>query len=352
MDDALRLGEWDTFAKRRKEAKKRGKLRGIGLANYIELTMGNPRERAEVIVRPEGVVEVIVGTLSTGQGHETSFTQCVSEWLGVPFEHVRLVQGDTDIVPVGGGSHSGRSMRFAGVVMGRATDKVIERGRGIASLLLDAGNKPVSFAQGKFRLVESGAEVGLFAVARAALERDDLPEHLQGPLAAEHDEVFKVGGYPYGCHVCEVEIDPDTGETTIVRYAAVDDVGRAINPMILEGQAHGGIVQGVGQALWEQCVYDEGSGQLLSASFMDYAMPRADKLPSFDTALSEVPSPTNPLGVRAGGEGGTTPALAVVINAVVDALSEFGITHMEMPATSERIWRAIRDAKNKQGERS
>jgi carbon-monoxide dehydrogenase large subunit len=352
MDRAMRLGEWDTFAQRRKQARKCGRLRGIGLANYIELTMGNPRERAEVIVRPEGVVEVIVGTLSTGQGHETSFTQCVAEWLGVPFEHVRLVQGDTDIVPVGGGSHSGRSMRFAGVVMGRATDKVIERGREIASLLLNAGNKPVSFAQGQFRLVETGAEVSLFAVARAALERDDLPEHLKGPLSAEHDEVFKVGGYPYGCHVSEIEIDPETGETTLVRYAAVDDVGRAINPLILEGQTHGGIVQGVGQALWEHCVYDEGSGQLLSASFMDYAMPRADVLPSFDTALSEVPSPTNPLGVRAGGEGGTTPALAVVINAVVDALAEFGVTHMEMPATPERVWRAIQDAKNKRGEMS
>ena len=352
MDRALALGQWEGFAQRRREAKKRGKLRGIGLANYIELTMGNPRERAEVIVRPEGVVEVIVGTLSSGQGHETSFTQCVSEWLGVPFEHVRLVQGDTDIVPVGGGSHSGRSMRFAGVVMGRASDKVIERAREIASILLDAGNKPVTFADGKFRLAETGAEVGLFAVARAALARDDLPEHLKGPLSAEHDEVFKVGGFPYGCHVCEVEIDPDTGEVVIVRYAAIDDVGRAINPLILEGQTHGGIVQGVGQALWEHCVYDEGSGQLLSASFMDYAMPRADRLPSFDTELSEVPSPTNPLGVRAGGEGGTTPALAVMINAVVDALSEFGITHMEMPATSERIWRAIHDAKKKQGETS
>ena len=348
MNEALALGQWDGFAKRRREARKRGKLRGIGLANYIELTMGNPRERSEVIVRPDGV-DVIIGTLSSGQGHETSFTQCVSEWLGVPFDEVRLVQGDTDIVPVGGGSHSGRSMRFAGVVMGRATDKVIERGREIASLLLGAGNKPVTFTKGKFRLAEGGAAVGLFEVARAALERDDLPEHLKGPLAAEHDEVFKVGGFPYGSHVCEVEIDPDTGALEIVRYAAVDDVGHAINPLILEGQAHGGIAQGVGQALWEHCVYDESSGQLLSASFMDYAMPHAHTLPSFDTALSEVPSPTNPLGVRAGGEGGTTPALAVVINAVVDALSEFGITHMEMPATSERIWQAIREAKNKQG---
>jgi carbon-monoxide dehydrogenase large subunit len=346
MDHAMRIGEWSTFGERRTEAKHRGKLRGIGLANYIELTMGNPRERAEVIVRPDSNVDVIVGTLSSGQGHETSFTQCVSEWLGVPFEHVHLLQGDTDIVPVGGGSHSGRSMRFAGIVMGKATEKVIERGREIARHLLRAGNKPVAYGRGRFHVAETGAEIDIFALARA-VERDDLPLHLRGPLSAEHDEVFKLGGFPYGCHVCEVEIDPQTGATDIVRYAAVDDVGRAINPMILEGQTHGGIVQGVGQALWEHCIYQPGSGQLLCASFMDYAMPIARNLPSFVTALSEVRSPGNPLGVRAGGEGGTTPALAVVINAIVDALSEFGITHVEMPATPERIWRAIQAAQRK-----
>ncbi|HZD91928.1 MAG TPA: molybdopterin cofactor-binding domain-containing protein, partial [Pseudolabrys sp.] len=348
MDEARELAAWDSFPQRRKEARKRGKLRGLGLANYIELTMGNPRERAEVIVHPQGKVDVIVGTLSSGQGHETSFTQCVSEWLGVPFEDVRLVQGDTEIVPVGGGSHSGRSMRFAGMVMGRATDKVIERGRAIAGILLQAGNKPVNFDGGRLYLGDNGAEIGLFDVARAAAEREDLPDHLRGPLSAEHDETFKVGGFPYGSHACEVEIDPETGALEVVGYAAVDDVGRAVNPMILHGQTHGGITQGVGQALWEHCVYEPGSGQLLTASFMDYAMPRADKLPSYKTALSEVPAPGNPLGVRAGGEGGTTPALAVVINAVVDALSEFGVTHMEMPATPERIWRAIEQGRRQQ----
>jgi aerobic carbon-monoxide dehydrogenase large subunit len=349
MDCAMRLAEWTTFAERRAEAKQRGKLRGIGLANYIELTMGNPRERAEVIVRGDGNVFVIVGTLSSGQGHETSFTQCVSEWMGVPFEHVHLVQGDTDIVPVGGGSHSGRSMRFAGIVMGKATEKVIERGREIARHLLNAGNKPVVYERGRFRVAEAGAEIDIFALARAT-EQESVPEYLRGPLSAEHDEVFKLGGFPYGCHVCEVEIDPETGATNIIRYAAVDDVGRAINPMIVEGQTHGGIAQGVGQALWEHCVYQSGSGQLLSASFMDYAMPIAPNLPSFVTALSEVHSPGNPLGVRAGGEGGTTPALAVVINAIVDALSEFGIKHVEMPATPERIWRAIQAARNQAGQ--
>jgi carbon-monoxide dehydrogenase large subunit len=238
-------------------------------------------------------------------------------------------------------------MRFAGIVMGRATEKVIERGREIARHLLDAGHKPVAYDQGCFRVAEAGTEIDIFALARAA-ERADVPEHLRGPLSAEHDEVFKLGGFPYGCHVCEVEIDPETGATDIVRYAAVDDVGRAINPMILEGQTHGGIVQGVGQALWEHCVYHPGSGQLLAASFMDYTMPIARNLPSFVTALSEVRSPGNPLGVRAGGEGGTTPALAVVINAIVDALSEFGVTHVEMPATPERIWRAIEASRGKQ----
>ncbi|MBO0757059.1 MAG: xanthine dehydrogenase family protein molybdopterin-binding subunit [Bradyrhizobiaceae bacterium] len=347
MDHALRLAEWSTFAERRAQAKHRGKLRGIGLANYIELTMGNPRERAEVIVRGDGNVHVIVGTLSSGQGHETSFTQCVSEWMGVPFERVHLVQGDTDIVPVGGGSHSGRSMRFAGIVMGKATEKVIERGREMARHVLKAGNKPVVYEQGRFRVAEAGLEIDIFALARAT-ECENVPEHLRGPLSAEHDEVFKLGGFPYGCHICEVEIDPETGATDIVRYAAVDDVGRAINPMIVEGQTHGGIAQGVGQALWENCVYHTGSGQLLSASFMDYAMPIARNLPSFVTAISEVRSPGNPLGVRAGGEGGTTPALAVVINAIVDALSELGIRHVEMPATPERIWRAIQVAQGYQ----
>ena len=351
MDQAMQLGEWGAFSKRRREARRRGKVRGIGIANYVELTMGNPRERAEVIVRPDGGVDVIVGTLSSGQGHETSFTQCVSEWLGVPFERVCLVQGDTDIVPVGGGSHSGRSMRFASVVMGRATEKVIERGREIARHVLNAGNKPVSFARGIFRVTDTGAEIGIFDVARAAVELDGLPPHLRGALSAEHDETFKIGGFPYGCHVCEVEIDADTGATEIIRYAAVDDVGRAINPMILEGQAHGGIVQGVGQALWEHCVYEPSSGQNLSASFVDYGMPRAEDLPNFVTALSEVLALGNPLGVRAGGEGGTTPALAVVVNAIVDALSEFGVRHVEMPAKPERIWRVIRDARARRSER-
>ena len=346
MDSAMRLADWEGFAQRRENARMGGFLAGRGLANYIELTMGNPRERAQVIVRPSSV-EIVIGTLSSGQGHETSFAQCVGDWLGAPLDKITLVQGDTDRAPIGGGSHSGRSMRFASVVMGKACDKLIARGCEIAAHVLEAGNHATSFSRGRFFVRESGRSVGLFEIAQAALERADLPERLRGQLEGEHEELFTAGGFPYGCHVCEVEIDPQTGAVDLTRYSAVDDVGRAVNPLILHGQTHGGIVQGVGQVLWEQCVYDPRSGQSLSGSFMDYAMPRADGLPSFSTQISEVPSPSNPLGIRAGGEGGTTPALAAVVNAVVDALSSLGVTHIEMPTTPQRVWRAIRDAQER-----
>ncbi len=341
MDIALHLGDRKGFAARRAEAKQRGKLRGFGFSNYIELTMGFPREWGEVTVKPEGVVEVAVGTLASGQGHETSFTQCVSEWLGVPFEKVNLIQGDTDRIPVGGGSHSGRSMRMAGFVMGKATDAVIARGKRITAHILEVAAADIEFSGGDFSVKGTDRKQSIFEVAKAALTRADLPADLRGPLAAAHEQLFKDGGYPYGGQVCEVEIDPDTGVVQIVRHAAVDDVGRAVNPLILHGQTHGAIVQGAGQIMGEQCNYDPETGQLLSGSFMDYAMPRADQYPSFDTELMEVPSPSNPLGVRAGGEGGTTPALASVTNAIVDALVEFGVKHIEMPATPERVWRAI-----------
>jgi carbon-monoxide dehydrogenase large subunit len=347
MDKGLALADWKGLRARRAAARKRGRLRGIGLANYVELTMGYPREWSKITVVPDGNVEVAVGTLSSGQGHETSFAQCVSEWLGVPFESIRLVQGDTDVIPVGGGSHSGRSMRMAGFVMGKAADAVIEKSRRIVARVLEVAPDQVEFSGGHFRASSSRRSLNIFEIARAAQTLNDLDDELRGPLAAECDHLFKEGGYPYGCAVCEVEIDPDTGVTEIVRYSAVDDVGRAINPMILHGQTHGAIAQGVGQALWERCVADPASGQVMTGSFMDYAMPRADILPSFATELMEVPSPTNPLGVRAGGEGGTTPALAAVVNAIVDALREFGVTHMEMPATSERVWRAIQEGRQR-----
>ncbi len=347
MDRALELADWKGFNKRRRESKKNRKLRGIGLANYLEITSGAPREYSKVHVRPEGQVDVTIGTLSSGQGHETSFAQCVGEWLGVEVDRIKLIQGDTDIVPVGGGSHSARSMRMGGIVMGKASEAVIEKATKIAGHVLEADNTDIAFSEGVFTVKGTDRSIALFEVARAAAERSDLPEALRGPLAAESDEMIRGAGFPFGCAVCEVEIDPDTGKTEILRYTAIDDVGRAINPLILHGQTHGGIVQGVGQALWEHSHYDPESGQLLAGSMMDYAMPRAHMLPSFKSELSETLAPGNPLGVRGGGEGGTTPALGVVVNAVVDALAEFGITHIEMPVTAEKVWRAIQDAKAK-----
>ncbi len=345
MATGLALADWDGFPVRREAAKRRGKLRGIGVSNYIEITTGVPRERTEITVLPEGKVELVMGTMNSGQGHETSFAQLVTEWLGVPFDSIVYVAHDTDRVPAGGGSHSGRSMKLATTIIGQATDDIIAKGRRIASFLFEAGEADIEFARGRFRIGGTDREIDLFEVAAAALTRTDLPRELRGPLAGISDQTRPVASFPYGTQICEVEVDAETGGVEIVGYVAVDDVGRAINPMIVHGQTHGGIAQGVGQALLEHSHYDPQTGQLLAASFMDYAMPRADTFPPLKTALSEVPSPSNRLGVRSGGEGGTTPALAAVINAIVDALAELGVHHIEMPATPERVWRAIQAAR-------
>jgi carbon-monoxide dehydrogenase large subunit len=344
MERVLEIADWRGFVERRAEAKRRGRCLGIGVANYVDTATGAPREKAEVTVLPQGMVEVVVGTVSQGQGHETTFAQLVTEWLGVPLDSVRLVTGDTDRVSVGGGAHSGRALRLASIVMLNASNEIIEKGLRIASHALEAATADLEFSDGAFRVKGTDRTLGIFEVARIAASRQDLPEDLRGKLRAESDETVNLASFPYGSHVCEVEIDPETGFTEIVRYSAVDDVGRAVNQMIVHGQVHGGIVQGVGQAMREQVVYDRESGQLMTGSFMDYAMPRADSVPFFTCELSEVPTPTHPLGIRPAGEGGTTPALSVVINAIVDALSEFGVRHIEMPATPERVWRAIQDA--------
>ncbi|MGH7094667.1 MAG: xanthine dehydrogenase family protein molybdopterin-binding subunit, partial [Stellaceae bacterium] len=347
MDRALGLADLPGFAARRAASLTRGKRRGIGIANYVEITSGAPRERTEITVQPDGRVELVMGTMSSGQGHETSFAQLVTEWLGVPFDSIDYVAHDTARVTAGGGSHSGRSMKLATTVIGQATDDIIAKGRRIAGLLLETSEADIEFSAGHFRVAGTDRAVDLFDAARAAATRTDLPAELHGPLGAISDQTLPIASFPYGTQICEVEVDPETGAVAILRYAAVDDVGRAVNPMIVHGQTHGGIAQGVGKALLESSHYDPETGQLLAASFMDYAMPRADIFPPFDTALSEVPSPTNRLGVRSGGEGGTTPALAVVVNAIVDALSDLGVRHIEMPATPERVWRAIREAQGK-----
>ncbi|MGZ9013891.1 MAG: xanthine dehydrogenase family protein molybdopterin-binding subunit [Burkholderiales bacterium] len=344
MEKALELGDWASFPARRAEAKARGKRRGIGVANYVDTASGVPRERAEMTVHPDGSVDVVIGTVSTGQGHETSFAQLVTEWLGVPFDKVRILTGDTAFVKFGGGTHSGRGMRLASIVIWGASKRIIEKGKRIAALLLECEPGAVEFRESAFVRAGGGRSVSLADVARGASDLPDLPEDLHGPLAAIADETVTTAQFPYGCQVVEVEIDSELGTLEIVRYSAVDDVGRAVNPAIIHGQVHGGIAQGVGQALLEQCYYDPETGQLLSGSFMDYAMPRADDFPFFNAEYVEIPSPAHPLGIRPAGEGGTAPALGVMINAIVDALSEFGVRHVEMPATPERIWRAIREA--------
>jgi carbon-monoxide dehydrogenase large subunit len=341
MDKALQLADWKGFAKRKKAARRLGRYRGIGVSNYVDTATGIPRERAELTVRPDGGVDVIIGTVSNGQGHETSFAQLLNEWLGVPIEKVRLVTGDTDIVKVGGGTHSGRGMRLGSIVIWKSSNQIIDKAKRVVALLMQAKPEAVDFHAGRFTAKGSGGSMTLAEVATAMGERTDLPAELRGALTGECDETVNDASFPYGCHVCEVEIEPDTGTWEIVQHTGVDDVGRAVNPLIIHGQTHGGMAQGIGQALLEQCFYDAGSGQLLSGTFMDYAMPRAHALPSFTTELSEVPSTTHPLGLRPAGEGGTTPALAVVVNAIVDALSEFGVQHIEMPVTPERIWRAM-----------
>jgi carbon-monoxide dehydrogenase large subunit len=319
---ALELAEWSTFEDRRRRSRSQEKLRGIGMGHYIELNTGAPRERAQVTVKKDGTVDVVLGTISSGQGHETSFAQLVADWLGVEMAQVRFHAGDTDVASIGGGTHSGRSMRMGAVVIDVAVKRIVEKGKQAASEKLEAAIADIEYAHGRFTVKGTDRAIGLFELA---------------PLAGEHDNTDALPSYAFGCAVCEVEIDPETGVVEVVRYTSVDDVGRAVNPLIIHGQTHGGIVAGVGQALMERIVYD-ADGQLQTASFMDYAMPRADQFPFFTTDISEVPAASHPLGMRGGGEGGTTPSLATVSNAICDALD---IEHIELPATPERVWRKI-----------
>jgi carbon-monoxide dehydrogenase large subunit len=341
FESAAALADWRGFAARREESRQRGRHRGIGIANYVDLSTGSPQERAEVTVDPAGVVDVVIGTQAYGQGHETSYAQVVADLLEAPFDSVRLRQGDTDFVKAGGGSHSGRSMRLGAIILTEAAKEIIAKGRRIAAHVLEAAEADVSYGDGRFVVTGTDRSLGLFEAAEAAL-RADLPDELRGPLAAASDINSRRAAFGSGCHVAEVEVDAETGVVEIVRYSAVDDVGRAINPLLIDGQTHGGVAQGIGQALMERCAYDPASGQMLAASFMDYALPRADHAPFFDTVIAEVPTPTNPLGVKPGSEGGTSPSPAAIVNAIVDALSGFHVAHVELPATPERVWQAMR----------
>ena len=344
MELAMCIADCNGFKVRRRAAKKRGKLLGLGLSNYVESSIGSPRERTEITVTPDGSVDVVIGTQPSGQGHETSFAQVVADLLAVPVETVNIILGDTDIVSVGGGSHSGRSMRHAATVISKAATDLIATGKKVAAHVLETTPDRIDFVDGRFTSAHSNRTFDFLELAKEAA-RVVLPAELEAGLAVALTNDMHEPVFPNGCAICEIEVDPDTGAIEITRYAAVDDVGRCINPLIVHGQTHGGIVQGVGQALWEQCVIEPDSGQPLCGSMMDYGMPRADNFPPFRTEIVEVLSPTNPLGIKAGGEGGTTPALAVIISAIVDALSELGVRDIKMPATPFTIWRAIQDAK-------
>jgi aerobic carbon-monoxide dehydrogenase large subunit len=339
MHLAVEIADWDGFVARRRAAEARGKLLGLGLANYVESSIGAPRERSEITITSEGRVKVVIGTGPSGQGHETSFAQVVGAVLAVPVEAIDVVTGDTDIVSLGGGSHSGRSMRHSATLFAKAAPELIANGKRVAARLLDASVDQVTFADGRFSAPPHNRSFDFLELAKEA------PRLGEGELAVTTDNDMHDPVFPNGCAVCEVEVDPETGLAEIARYSVVDDVGRCINPLIVHGQTHGGIAQGVGEAMWEECVVDPASGQPLSGSFMDYGMPRSNSLPYFTTRIVEVLSPTNPFGIKAGGEGGCTPALAVVISAILDALAPLGVRDMTMPATPFKVWSAIQNAR-------
>jgi carbon-monoxide dehydrogenase large subunit len=345
MDAALQLADVAGFPARRDEARRRGKLRGLGLSNPIERAAGPQPEFAEIRFAPGGSVTVFMGTKNQGQGHETIFRQILHERLGIDPADVRYIDGDTDRVGFGMGSMGSRSTVIGGTALWMAADKVITKCTKIAAKLLEAAEADIKFAEGKFSVVGTDKAVELKAVARAAFQPANLPPGIEPGLYETGTFVPKSDTWPNGCHVCEVEIDPDTGEVKLVSYNVVDDVGTVINPVTLKGQIHGGVAQGVGQALMEQVVYDRESGQLLTATFMDYAMPRADDLPDMHVESNPVPTKLNPLGAKGAGEAGTVGALPVVVNAVLDALAPLGVRALDMPASPARVWQAIQEAR-------
>jgi aerobic carbon-monoxide dehydrogenase large subunit len=345
MADALALADVAGFPARRQASRERGMLRGIGVVNAIERAAGAQPEFAEIRFAPSGSATVFMGTKNQGQGHETIFKQILHERLALDPGDVRYIDGDTDRVAFGMGTMGSRSTVIGGSALWMAADKVIAKGKKIAARLLEAAEADIAFADGSFRVAGTDRAVAIKEVARAAFLPAQLPPGLEPGLYETGTFVPKPDTWPNGCHICEVEIDPDTGAVALVSYVIVDDVGTVINPLTLEGQIHGGVAQGVGQALMERVVYDRESGQLLTASFMDYAMPRADTLCDMHIESNPVPTTLNPLGAKGAGEAGTVGALPVVINAVMDALAARGVRDLDMPATSDRVWQAIQAAR-------
>lgn len=344
LDAGLKKIDWAGFPQRRQEAARRGKRRGIGLAYYLEATGGAPTERAEIRFADDGMVDVLVGTQSTGQGHETAYIMLTAAELGIPHEKIRVVQGDSDEIPTGGGTGGARSLYSEGQAILATTATVIEKGKRAAGEALEVAPADIVFETGTFSVVGTDRAIGIIDLAMTQRKRAAAGQDVTTLDAAEVAEI-KAHTFPNGCHIAEVEIDPATGALDVVRYIVCDDVGHAINPLIVRGQVHGGVAQGIGQAVLEHTVYDPANGQLVSGSFMDYGIPRADDLPDIDVDLLEIPCETNPLGVKGAGEAGAVGSPPAVINAVIDALAEDGVKHVDMPVTPERLWRTIASAK-------
>ncbi len=343
FNKALEISDHANFARRKKESRKRGKLRGIAIGSYLEVTAPPGVELGKIVFEDDGSVRLITGTLDYGQGHATPFAQVLCAQLGVPFESVRLEQGDSDVVHSGNGTGGSRSITASGMAIVEASKLVIEKGKRAAAHLMEAAEGDIEFAGGRFTIAGTDRSIDIIELARR-LRGSKMPEGVPSSLDVDHTTDVVPSTFPNGCHVAEVEIDPETGIVQIVRYTGVNDFGTIVNPMLVAGQMHGGVAQGIGQALME-CVSYNSNGQPITGSFMDYAMPRAEDIPMMEVGDHPVPAKTNPLGTKGCGEAGCAGSLSTIVNAVLDALSEYGITHIDMPLTPEKIWRAIRDAK-------
>ncbi|HQT83690.1 MULTISPECIES: xanthine dehydrogenase family protein molybdopterin-binding subunit [Acidiphilium] len=335
LERALDIMDWEGFATRRAKSVAAGKRRGIGMAYYLEATGGAPEERAEIRFTRDGFVDVFVGTQSTGQGHETAYVQLVGDRLGIDPDRIRVRQGDTDTIPQGGGTGGARSLYSEGQAIALTTTSIIEKGRKAAADHLEAAMADIVFEEGKFTIVGTDRSIDIVSLAETL--------HAEGGNPLDTAEIAKIDKhtFPNGCHIAEVEIDPETGVVSVVRYLVCDDVGTIVNPMIVRGQVHGGVAQGMGQALLENTAYDDETGQLISGSMMDYALPRADDLPDIEVEFVEIPCASNPLGVKGAGEAGAVGSPPALINAVIDALADDGVRSIDMPATPERVWEAI-----------
>ncbi|BAM90456.1 putative carbon-monoxide dehydrogenase large subunit [Bradyrhizobium oligotrophicum S58] len=345
FEKALEVSDYAGFAKRKRESRKAGKLRGIAVGSYLEVTAPPSGELGKITFDPDGGVTLTTGTLDYGQGHATPFAQVLSAQLGVPFEKVRLEQSDSDLVRFGNGTGGSRSITATGQAIVESSQLVIAKGKQAAAHLLEASEADIEFANGQFTIAGTDRSIDIMELARRMRE-GRMPDGVPASLDVDHNSTVTESTFPNGCHVCEVEVEPDTGVAQIVAYTAINDFGTVINPMIVAGQLHGGVAQGIGQALMEHLRYDE-SGQPITGSLMDYALPRATDVPMMTVDNHPVPAKSNPLGTKGCGEAGCAGSMASVINAVIDALSDYGVTHLDMPLTTEKLWRAIQDGKAK-----